>query len=137
MKFIIYALSGMLSGLIGAMGIGGGGILIIYLTMIEKVEQSKAQGINLLFFLPIAVTAILIYNRKKLIDWKIAVPFSIFGIIGSLVGFWISGIISDRVLAKIFGGMLILMGIKELASGFRQKCCPRDKVICNSEKARG
>ncbi len=121
MTFAVYALSGILSGLIGAMGVGGGGVLIIYLTLIEELEQTKAQGINLLFFIPIAITAILIYNRKKLIDWRIAVPFSLFGIIGSLAGFWISSIISGKFLSKIFGGMLILMGIRELSAELWKK----------------
>ena len=43
-------IAGILSGIIGAMGIGGGGILIIYLTLFADMEQMAAQGINLLFF---------------------------------------------------------------------------------------
>lgn len=114
MTWILYGISGILSGMIGAMGIGGGGILIIYLTLFASVEQTKAQGINLLFFIPTAVLAIIIYTKKKLIDWKLAVPLSLFGIGGAILGVWISSVIDNSWLSKIFGFMLILLGLKEL-----------------------
>ena len=57
-------IAGILSGIIGAMGIGGGGILIIYLTLFADMEQMAAQGINLLFFIPCAVVALIIHIRK-------------------------------------------------------------------------
>lgn len=114
MSWILYALSGILSGLIGSMGIGGGGILIIYLTLFASVEQTKAQGINLLFFIPTALLAIIIYSKKKLIDWRLAFPLSLLGIGGAVLGVWISSIIDNSWLSKIFGFMLIFLGLKEL-----------------------
>ena len=50
-------LAGLMSGIIGGMGLGGGAVLIIYLTIFQGVEQLQAQGINLLFFIPIASLA--------------------------------------------------------------------------------
>ena len=50
---MIYAIfAAIASGILGAMGMGGGGILMIYLTVFAGLEQSLAQGINLLFFIP-------------------------------------------------------------------------------------
>ena len=43
-------LAGLFSGIIGGMGLGGGAVLIIYLTVFKNTEQLRAQGINLLFF---------------------------------------------------------------------------------------
>ena len=57
-------LAGLLSGIIGGMGLGGGVVLIIYLTVFLDTPQLKAQGINLLFFIPIAITAVIIYAIK-------------------------------------------------------------------------
>lgn len=59
------AVAGILSGLLGAMGLGGGGILIIYLSIFTSIPQAQAQGINLLFFLPTAVLALIVYQRKS------------------------------------------------------------------------
>ena len=42
-------LAGLLSGIIGGMGLGGGAVLIIYLTVFMDIKQLSAQGINLLF----------------------------------------------------------------------------------------
>ena len=114
MTLLMYIISGLLSGAIGAMGIGGGGILIIYLTLFARIDQTKAQGINLLFFIPIAVTAILIYSRKQLIVWRIALPFALLGGCGAMAGFWIANFIDSSLLSQIFGVMLIILGIKGL-----------------------
>ena len=58
-------LAGLFSGIIGGMGMGGGAVLIIYLTVFKNCEQLRAQGINLLFFVPIAILAVIIYTFKK------------------------------------------------------------------------
>ncbi|MEE0101703.1 MAG: sulfite exporter TauE/SafE family protein [Acutalibacteraceae bacterium] len=108
------AVAGILSGLLGAMGLGGGGILIIYLSIFTSIPQAQAQGINLLFFLPTAVLALIVYQRKKLIVWRIAVPFALFGVLGSLLGSYLSRGIDNEVLSKMFGALLLLMGIKTL-----------------------
>ena len=49
-------LFGALSGVIGALGMGGGGVLIIFLSAFAGLDQLKAQGINLLFFLGLMPT---------------------------------------------------------------------------------
>ena len=62
---ILALLAGLLSGIIGAMGLGGGAVLIIYLSLFTETEQLTAQGINLLFFIPTALLAVIIYAIKK------------------------------------------------------------------------
>ncbi len=107
-------LAGLFSGIIGGMGLGGGAVLIIYLTVFQNVEQLHAQGINLLFFIPIATAAVIIYALKKQIKWKITLPIAAGGIIGAAAGFFLTDIIGGNFTAKLFGGFLILLGIKEL-----------------------
>lgn len=108
------ALAGFASGILGSMGMGGGGILIIYLSLFTNTPQNMAQGINLLFFIPIGIFSLIVYWRKKLIRWKIAIPFALFGILGSFGGTWLSSMIDDHLLSQLFGGLLLLMGLKEL-----------------------
>ena len=109
-------LAGLLSGIIGGMGLGGGAVLIIYLTVFRDVEQLKAQGINLLFFIPIALVAVIIYAFKKQIKWRITLPVAAGGIIGAAGGFFLTDIIGGGLTAKLFGGFLIILGIKEIFS---------------------
>ena len=107
-------LAGLFSGIIGGMGLGGGAVLIIYLTVFKNVEQLKAQGINLLFFIPIATLAVIIYAFKKQIKWHITLPLALGGILGAVGGFFLTDIIGGGFTAKLFGGFLIILGIKEL-----------------------
>lgn len=109
-------LAGLFSGIIGGMGLGGGAVLIIYLTVFKDMEQLKAQGINLLFFIPIALVAVIIYSFKKQIKWKTTLPLAIGGILGATGGFFLTDIIGGNITAKLFGGFLILLGIKEIFS---------------------
>jgi uncharacterized membrane protein YfcA len=52
MRFAISALAGLAAGIISAWGIGGGSLLIIYMTVFAGLSQQTAQGVNLLYFLP-------------------------------------------------------------------------------------
>ena len=71
MSTVIAVIAGFLSGLIGSMGFGGGGVLIIYLTVFADTPQIKAQGINLMFFIPCAFLSVIIYTLKKQIKYLI------------------------------------------------------------------
>jgi uncharacterized membrane protein YfcA len=84
------------------------------LTLIKGEQQVTAQGINLIFFLPIALLAIIMYTKKKFIDWKTAM-FSIFlGIIGGILGAYLSNLFDGAILGKLFGALLFIMGIQQI-----------------------
>ena len=104
------------AGILGAMGFGGGGVLIIYLTAILNIKQITSQGINLIFFIPSAIIALIIHIKNKLIYFKKILPFLISAIPGVALGLYLTTVISNTTLAKIFGGILILMGLRELFS---------------------
>ncbi len=107
-------LAGLLSGILGSMGLGGGGILIIYLSLFTDTKPLAAQGINLLFFIPIGILSLIIYAIKKQIKWKITLKIALFGIIGAIIGILLADILGGNITRKIFGGLLILMGIFEI-----------------------
>lgn len=114
-------IAGFLSGVIGAMGLGGGAVLLIYLALFKDTNQLKAQGINLLFFIPVALLSVIIYAFKKQIKWKMVLPLAITGLLGAAAGFFVSGLIGDEIVAKIFGGLLALMGVWQIVSAFKKK----------------
>lgn len=107
-------LAGLFSGIIGAMGMGGGAVLIIYLTLFTDTKQLAAQGINLLFFIPIAITAVTVYAIKKQIKWKKVLFIALFGVGGTFLGLMLADKLGGNFTAKLFGGMLIVLGIKEI-----------------------
>lgn len=106
-------LAGLFSGIIGGMGLGGGAVLIIYLSVLKNTEQLQAQGINLLFFVPIATVAVIIYAFKKQIKWKSVFPLAAGGVLGAVAGFYLTDFIGGNFTAKLFGGFLIILGLKE------------------------
>lgn len=114
-------IAGFLSGVIGAMGLGGGAVLLIYLTLFGGVDQLKAQGINLIFFIPIALVSVIIYAFKKQIKWKTVLFFSAAGLVGATAGVFISEAVGSDLLAKIFGGVLIAAGIWQAVSAFKKQ----------------
>ena len=107
-------LAGLFSGIIGAMGLGGGAVLIIYLSVFTDMPQLKSQGINLLFFIPIAIAAVAVYGFKKQIKWKLVLKIAAWGLVGTAGGLLFTNLLGGDITAKIFGGMLILIGIGEL-----------------------
>lgn len=107
----VKAIASFLSGLIGAMGFGGGGILIIYLVIFASVPQLTAQGINLAFFIPCSVISVIIYSIKKEIKLREIYPVILGGALGAFIGgFLIKGIKTDY-LSYAFACLLIIMGI--------------------------
>lgn len=61
-------ITGFLSGIIGGMGIGGGTILIPIMTIFLGFDQKTAQAVNLIYFIPTALTALTIHIKNKQIE---------------------------------------------------------------------
>lgn len=107
-------LAGLLSGIIGAMGLGGGAVLIIYLSLFTETKQLTGQGINLLFFIPIGLVAVIIYSIKKQIKWKTTLKIAVSGLAGAGVGLLLTKYLGGNLTEKIFGALLIIIGIYEI-----------------------
>lgn len=82
MKEIVF---GVVSGMVAAIGMGGGTILILLLNLFGEINQHMIQGVNLVFFIPTSIVAIYMNIRHKTIDYKIATVIIIFGIVGAIV----------------------------------------------------
>lgn len=103
-----------LTGIFASMGLGGGMVLIVYLTVFAGFSQLLAQGINLVFFIPIAIISLVLHTKNKLVEWKKAVPAVLWGTAAVIISAWLANRIEQSLLSKAFGIFLILMGMKEL-----------------------
>ncbi len=112
---------GFISGIISGMGIGGGAILIPALILIENASQQTAQGINLVYFIPTAVAALIMHIKNKNIDIKIALWVGLSGVFGATGGALLAGALGDNVLRKMFGVFLLFIGIYEIYCGIVKK----------------
>jgi len=107
-------LIGFSAALLGALGMGGGSVLLVYLTAFAGVEQLTAQGINLMFFFPVAIIALIFHCRNKLVQFKIAAFTIIGGIGGVFLGKWLAEFLGNGLLRKAFAVGLLLLGIHEI-----------------------
>lgn len=97
------------------MGFGGGSILIIILTAFLGFSQLHAQGINLLFFIPIGALALVIHFKNATVDKKAAGLAIGFGIMGAVLGSVIARTLASvNILHKLFAIAILIIGITEL-----------------------
>lgn len=114
LNWIMLILIGVMSGIIGGMGIGGGTVLIPALTLFAKTEQHISQSINLIYFIPTAIIAITVHIKNKRVDFKTALPIILSGIAGAIIGSGIAVNFTSSILKNMFAFFLLIMGIYEM-----------------------
>ncbi len=119
--FIIAVLSGM--------GVGGGGLFVIYLALFTDIPQLQIQGINLAFFLFSSTASLTVHLTGRKIFWSAVAVMSLSGIIGALWGSMLSTNIDQELLRKIFGAMLIISGILSLKSSLKNTSKQKETKI--------
>lgn len=101
---------------ISSMGLGGGGLLILYLIGIRGISQLTAQGINLFFFIPCSVFSVIIYIKNGLVKPKKLLPMLAGSALGALGGSLIVNRIGADALKTLFAVFLIVSGTALLLS---------------------
>ena len=104
---------GIIAGMMTGAALGGGTILILLLTNFSGIEQHIAQGINLVYFIPTSIIAIIVNLKQKKINIKTAFWVSIFGIIGAIFGSRVSIITNSKTLKRFFGIFLLIIALHE------------------------
>lgn len=105
---------GTILGFLSGLGIGGGSLLIVWLTTVLHMDPATARSLNLLFFIPSALIACLIRFRQGELDWKTPLPAIVAGCICAAFGSWIATVLDVQILKKLFGVILLAAGAKEL-----------------------
>ena len=106
--------------ILSGLGVGSGGLFVIWLTMVEGVDAVGARGMNLLFFVFSASAALLFHLIRKRIRLSAVVALALFGTIGTVIGSIVGGAINPVILRKIFGAMLFLSGVYALIGKVRR-----------------
>lgn len=110
----VMILVGTVLGFLAGLGVGGGSLLMLWLTVVLSLEHSAARVINLLFFLPSAVIATLFRWKQGNLDTKKVLPAIIAGCIAATVFSVISTKIDISLLKKLFGALLLVTGFREV-----------------------
>ena len=118
--WLLPLLAGFGTGILSAWGVGGGTLLLLVMTLFLGVDQTTAQGINLLYFLPTAGVALLSHRKNGLLEKdvvKAAVPT---GLAAAAAAAWVATAVDVAVLRKPFGIFLLFTGVMTLF-GTKQK----------------
>ena len=98
---------------------GGGTILILLLSIFMNLDQHIAQATNLVFFIPTAISDIAIGIKNKNIQWKVAIPIIISGMIGAGISASFSTNMKVESLRKLFGIFLLIIASYEIYSWYK------------------
>jgi hypothetical protein len=117
-QLIVLIIIGLLSGLLsGVLGVGGGIIVIPALVFILGLTQHQAQGTNLVFMLPpIGILAAWNYWKAGHVNWKFALILAATFFVGAYFGSLASINISEKILRKIFGVVMLVAALKMIIS---------------------
>jgi hypothetical protein len=106
--------AGAAAGVLSGFGVGGGTLLLVYLTAWAGADQHLAQGINLLYFLPAGLMALPAHAKNGYLERAALLPAILTGLLCAAAGAWAATALDAALLRKCFGGFLIIIGIYEL-----------------------
>lgn len=110
------ALAGAVTGVLSGLGLGGGSLLLIYMTAFAGLPQRTAQGINLLYFLPTAGAALPGHIRRGYVEKAALLPAILAGLAGTALTAWLAAGADQALLRRCFGVFLLFTGCRELFS---------------------
>ena len=111
---LIAIAAGLVCGVLSGFGIGGGTLLMVWMTALMSMDQKIAQGVNLLYFLPTAVAALILHAKNRVLVWRAIVPAAIAGCATAALGALLAAHVDTELLRKLFGGFLVLVGLSEI-----------------------
>ena len=106
--------AGFAAGILSAWGIGGGSLLIVYMTAFAGLTQQAAQGTNLLYFLPTSSTALYSHLKNGLVEKSLAWPAILAGSVTTLGASLLVTNIDTHMMKKLFGVFIIFIGLTEV-----------------------
>lgn len=105
---------GAATGFLAAIGVGGGSLLLLWLTLVLKMPPELARCINLLFFLPTAAIACIFRIKQGALHLRDSLPAIFAGCAAALLLSMLAAGIDTALLKKGFGILLVFTGVREL-----------------------
>ncbi len=113
-QLIIVLVIGLMAGIVsGALGVGGGIIIVPSLIFFLGFSQHMAQGTSIaILMLPTGILAVMQYYKNGYVDVKVALLLMLLFVVGAYFGSLVSLSLPDKVLKKIFGIFMLLVSLK-------------------------
>jgi uncharacterized membrane protein YfcA len=103
------------AGVFGSLvGVGGGIMLVPLLTVALGVDIKHAIAASLLGVIAVSTAAAASYLRSGLVDRRLGLTLLLATAAGGIVGGYVAGLLDARVLAAMFGVVLVLVAVQML-----------------------
>ena len=112
--FMAAVIMGTVLGFLSGLGVGGGSLLMLWLTLGMGMAQTEARVINLMFFIPSAAVACLFRWKQGRLKVTKILPAVVAGSMAAAVFTLLGQQLDTSLLKKLFGGLLISTGIREV-----------------------
>jgi uncharacterized protein len=103
----------------GLLGVGGGTLVVPFLTLAVGLSQHEAEATSLVVILPTAVAGSLALRRRGVGDLGLALRFGGFGAAGSVLGALLALALPASTLRIVFAVFVGLVGLKLAHDGLR------------------
>ena len=114
MNLIIIGAVSFAAGIMASMGLGGGMVLILYLAFFTSSSQLEAQGINLIFFIPVSVVALILHAKRKLVSKKHILLPIISGSVSVTLSSYLANKFNSVYLQKAFAVFIIISALFQM-----------------------
>jgi uncharacterized protein len=99
-------------GAAGLLGVGGGTLLVPFLTLAIGMSQHEAEATSLLVVLPTAIVASVVLHRKGVGNLKVALRFGLLGAGGGVLGALLALALPGHVLRIVFALFLGIVAVR-------------------------
>lgn len=120
--WLLPALAGFGTGILSAWGVGGGTLLLLLMTLFLGVDQTQAQGINLLYFLPTAGMSLLEHRKNGYLDREVMRAAIPLGTLAALAAAWAATSVDITVFRKPFGIVSFFIQSRSARAAYRAPC---------------
>lgn len=116
------------TGILSALGVGGGSLLVLWLTAFAGLSPESARLISLLYFFPTAGAALLLHRKHGLLKKRLLLPAALAGCAAALGAALLSRSLDPLLLRRSCGLLLTLLGLRELFAAPRKGDETQDEI---------
>ena len=116
MSWLVSLLAGAATGVLSGFGVGGGTLLLLWLTLVQGMDQFQAGGVNLVYFVSCALPALWGHVRQGLVEKQAALWCALAGVPACAAAAFLASRLDVETLRRVFGVFLLAVGLRELFS---------------------
>ena len=105
----------------GLLGVGGGTLVVPFLTLAVGFSQHAAEATSLLVILPTAIAGSLVLRRRGVGDLGLALRLGAVGAVGSILGALLALALPGSTLRIVFAVFIGLVGLRLASDGLRSE----------------